>query len=84
MKVYAKFVVALAAAVAVGVSVTADGHVSLNDWFAMASALLGSLAVGAVPNQTPDDGNDDGTVDVTAVLVMVVLVLLIVFLVKRI
>lgn len=48
---YAKFWTALAAAVTVGVSLTADGSISVNDGFAMAAALLGSLVVYAVPNQ---------------------------------
>jgi hypothetical protein len=48
---YAKFYAALAAAAAVGVSVSTDGALSLNDYFAIASALLGSLAVAAVPNK---------------------------------
>ena len=52
MTAYSKFVAALAAAVAVGVSVTSDGNVSIQDGFAIASALLGSLAVYAVPNIT--------------------------------
>lgn len=48
---YAKFVAALAAAVAVGVSVTADGVVSINDVFAMLAAGLGALAVALTPNK---------------------------------
>lgn len=48
---FAKLWVAFAAAAAVGVSVTADGSVSVNDVFAMISAAAGALAVGAVPNR---------------------------------
>ena len=51
MKSYSKLIAALASAAAVGVSITADGEFSLNDGFAIASALLGSLAVGLLPNQ---------------------------------
>lgn len=54
MSVYAKFIAAASAAVAVGVSVTADGSVSLNDGFAMLSAALGALAVLLTPN-TPKE-----------------------------
>lgn len=50
MKAYSKLIAALAAAAAVGVSVTADGSLSLNDGFAIGSALLGALAVGVVTN----------------------------------
>lgn len=52
---YAKLWAALAAAVAVGVSVTADGDVSINDVFAIASAFLGSFGVYAVTNTLPPD-----------------------------
>ena len=50
---YSKLFAALAAAAGVGVSVTVDGSLSLNDYFAIASALLGALAVYAVPNTPP-------------------------------
>ena len=50
---YSKFIVALAAAAGVGASLTIDGSLSLNDGFAIASALLGALAVYAVPNTPP-------------------------------
>lgn len=55
MKAYSKFVVALAAALGVAVSVTTDGHLSLNDAFAIASAGVGALAVALVPN-IPKEG----------------------------
>jgi len=55
MQRYAKVWAALAAAAGVGVSVTIDGNLSLNDGFAIASALLGSLAVYAVTNTLPPD-----------------------------
>lgn len=55
MQRYAKLWAALAAAVAVGVSVTADGDVSINDVFAIASAFLGSFGVYAVTNTLPPD-----------------------------
>lgn len=49
--VYAKFIVALSAALGVAVSVTVDGSVSLNDGFAIAAAGVGALAVAAIPNK---------------------------------
>lgn len=52
---YSKLWAALAAAVAVGVSVTVDGALSLNDGFAIASGLLGSLGVYTVTNTLPPD-----------------------------
>ena len=54
MSAYSKFIVAMAAALAVAVSVTTDGTLSLNDAFAIASAALGALAVYATPN-TPSN-----------------------------
>jgi hypothetical protein len=57
---YAKLWAALGAAAAVGVSVTVDGNVSLNDGFAIASALLGSLGVYAATNTLPPDEPDPG------------------------
>ncbi len=51
MSLYAKFIVALAAALGVAVSTTADGNLSLNDGFAIASAGVGALGVLAVPNR---------------------------------
>ena len=50
---YRKFIVALASAAGVGVSLTVDGSLSLNDGFALAAAVLGALAVYAVPNSPP-------------------------------
>lgn len=50
MEKYRKFIAALAAAVAVGVTLTVDGSVSLNDGLAMLSAGLGALLVYGVPN----------------------------------
>ena len=47
---YAKFVAALAAAVAVLVSVSTDGTVDLNDALAIAAAFVGALFVRQVPN----------------------------------
>lgn len=55
MKQYSKLWAALAAAVAVGVSVSADGTVSISDGFAIASAFLGSFGVYAVSNTMPPD-----------------------------
>ncbi len=53
-----KFLVALAAAIAVAISVTADGDVSINDVFAMAGSFVGSLGVGLVPNvPKPTEGS---------------------------
>jgi hypothetical protein len=60
MQRYAKLWAALASAAAVGVSVTVDGHISINDGFAIASALLGSLAVYAVTNTAPPDPPQGG------------------------
>ncbi len=51
MNHYSKFIVALAAGLAVAVSVTTDGDVSVNDVFAILSAAAGALAVYAVPNR---------------------------------
>ena len=48
---YAKFWIAGAAALGVAVSVTTDNDISINDIFAMASAFVGSIAVGLVPNK---------------------------------
>ncbi len=50
MSAYAKFIVAISAALGVAVSVTVDQHLSLNDGFAIAAAAVGALAVYAVPN----------------------------------
>lgn len=47
-----KLWVALASATAVGVSLTADGSVSISDGFAIAAAFFGALCVGAIPNKT--------------------------------
>ena len=49
-KVYAKAVVATAAALAVATAVVADGEVSVGDWLAIASAFVGALGVARVPN----------------------------------
>ena len=46
----AKFGAAVTAALAVAVSVTADGSVSLNDGIAIASAVAGAVAVYYRPN----------------------------------
>lgn len=54
MTVYNKFIVALAAGLAVAVSVTTDGDVSINDVFAILSAAVGAVAVFAVPNRPKD------------------------------
>ena len=48
---YSKFIVALAAAFASAVSVTADGEFSLNDIFVIGSAAMGALGVYLVPNE---------------------------------
>jgi hypothetical protein len=48
---YNKAIVAIAAGLAVAVSVTTDGNVSTNDVFAILSAAAGALAVFAVPNR---------------------------------
>jgi hypothetical protein len=52
---YAKLWAALAAAVGVGVAVTADGSISMNDGFAIAAAFLGSFGVYAATNTLPPD-----------------------------
>lgn len=57
-KVYNKFIVALAAACAVLVSVTADGDFTVNDGAAVGSAFVGALAVYAVRNLDGDDVGD--------------------------
>lgn len=46
-----KFLAALTAAVAVAISVVADGEVSLNDVIAIGSALVGAGAVYQVTNK---------------------------------
>ena len=51
MNYYNKFIIALAAGLAVAVSVTTDGDVTVNDVFAILSAAAGALAVYAVPNR---------------------------------
>lgn len=54
MSKYSKAFVAIAAAVASAISVTADGEFSLNDIFVVVSGALGALAVYVVPNKAPD------------------------------
>jgi hypothetical protein len=51
----AKFYAALSAALAVAVSVTADGTISLNDWVTIIAAALGALAVYYTPNKPLED-----------------------------
>ncbi len=51
MNHYNKAIVAMAAGLAVAVSVTTDGDVSVNDVFAILSAAVGALAVYVVPNR---------------------------------
>ena len=51
----AKFVAALSAALAVAVSVTADGTLTLNDWATIVAAGVGAIAVYYVPNNTEKD-----------------------------
>ena len=48
---YAKFFLALTAAVGSAVATTADKEFSLNDGFVCAAAFLGALAVYVVPNK---------------------------------
>ncbi len=50
MTLYRKALAATTAALAVAVSVTTDGSLSLNDGFAIAVAAIGALAVYRVPN----------------------------------
>lgn len=50
MTLYAKALVAASTALAVAVTLTADGTVSLNDAIAIASAFVGALAVYFTPN----------------------------------
>jgi hypothetical protein len=54
MNAYNKAIVAVAAGLAVAVSVTTDGDVTVNDVFAILSAAVGALAVYAVPNRQKD------------------------------
>ena len=51
----AKFYAAVTAAVAVAVTVTTDGTISLNDWVAIIAAALGALAVYYTPNKPLED-----------------------------
>lgn len=51
----AKFYAALSAALAVAVSVTADGTLTLNDWVTIVAAGVGAVAVYFVPNNTEKD-----------------------------
>lgn len=62
-RAYTKFIIAIAAAVAAAVSVTADGEFGLNDAFVMASGFFGALAVAIVPNTGPDAPNPPDVVD---------------------
>jgi len=57
MSAYAKLIAAGSAALAIAVTVTADGSVSLNDAVVIASAFVGALAVYYVPN-TPNGSGD--------------------------
>ncbi len=50
---YRKFLVALGAAVAVAISLTADGEISVNDLFGTGSAFVGALVLRQVPNAPP-------------------------------
>ena len=50
MKTYAKAIVATSTALAVAVTLTTDGAVSLNDGIAIAAAWFGALAVYFTPN----------------------------------
>lgn len=47
---YAKFIMALSAALGVAASVAADGTLTPSDWVAMLAAFVGALGVYAVPN----------------------------------
>jgi hypothetical protein len=58
MNAYRKALAAAAAALGVAVSLSADGHLSLNDLLAIAAAAVGALTVYRVPNTT---GADSGT-----------------------
>lgn len=50
MSAYNKFIAAIAAALAVAASVTADGSLSTSDIIAILSAAVGAITVYAVPN----------------------------------
>lgn len=51
MTAYNKCIAALSAALAIAITVTADGSVSLNDAVVIAAAFVGALAVYATPNR---------------------------------
>ena len=51
---YNKFLVAMSAALAVAVSVTADGELSANDILAIVSSAIGAVSVYAVRNAQPE------------------------------
>jgi hypothetical protein len=50
MTAYRKALAAISAALAVAVSLSADGSLTLNDWMAIAAAGVGALAVYRLPN----------------------------------
>ena len=52
---YNKFFVAASAAAGVICSSLVSGHITTNDWWAMAIAVLGALGVHLVPNATDTD-----------------------------
>lgn len=55
MSNYRKALAAISAALGVAVSLSADGALTLNDWLAIAAALIGALAVYRVPNTTIEE-----------------------------
>ena len=78
MSRYAKFYTAIAAALAVALSVTTDGNLSLHDWMAILSAGVGAAGVYAIPNDSrpPLDvrhpaGRDRGAVDGILIVLVV-------------
>jgi hypothetical protein len=82
MSAFAKFYVALTATVALVVTLTLDGNVSVQDAVAIGASLFGAAGVFCVPNK-PASGDDDGSVDVVTILVVIALLLGIVFLWRR-
>jgi hypothetical protein len=55
---YAKFIAALAAALAVTGTCLADGHITAAEWVAIAVAFVGALAVRQVTNAPAEEQHD--------------------------
>lgn len=75
--IYAKFLVAAAAALgAAGVAIE-DGTVSAKEWIAIGIAVVGALGVAAVPNRPAAEGGGDDRGDVNVGLLVIVVVIVV-------